>query len=139
LFDVGVLDNIPPSKLDKTSDKFRLTRAYTKDGGFYDYVAGEYSYILFEKDAMFMRSILNDRRDKNATHVHNPIMPGTTFRFEILGMGGIMFLSQFTLSNVPNTYSNEYSVWQVSDVKHRVENKVWTTEVVAQVRPLTIL
>ena len=86
-----------------------------------------------------MRSVLNDRRDKNSSHVHNSIMPGTTFTFETLGIGGITYLSQFTLSNVPNTYSSEYSVWQVSDVKHRVENKLWTTQVVAHVRPLTVL
>lgn len=141
LFDVGVYDELPPSNVDKKSgSKFRLTRMYTREGSFFDYITREdYSYILCENDSLFMRNILNDPKDKNATHIHNPIMPGTTFRFETLGMGGFMYLSQFTLANVPNTYSSEYSVWQISDVKHRVENKVWTTNVVAQVRPLSVL
>jgi hypothetical protein len=144
LFDIGVYDTTGPSKLDpKNNTKFGLTRAYTKGSDFYDYVTGTGAdrrrYILFEKNPDLMRSVLNDKRDKNASHIHNPIMPGTTFRFEILGLGGIMYLSQFTLSNVPNTYSNEYAVWQVSDVKHKVENKIWTTSVTAHVRPLSVL
>ena len=64
-------------------------------------------------------------------------MPGTNFTMELLGIGGITALSQFTLDHVPSSYNYERCVWQVSDVKQKVENKIWTTSVTAQARPLT--
>ena len=48
-------------------------------------------------------------------------------------------LSQFVIDHAPETYSYENAVWQVADVRHSIEDKNWTTTIVAQVRPLTIL
>ena len=78
-----------------------------------------------------------DKGDKKAIHVNNVIMPGTELKMELLGIGGITFLSQFTLDHVPSSYNYERAVWQVSQVSQKVENKVWTTTVMAQARPLT--
>lgn len=97
------------------------------------------TFILTETDSSFLRNILLDTRDKKAVYTNNAIMPGTEFKMELLGIGGITFLSQFTLEHVPSSYNYEQCVWQVSQVSHKIENKVWTTTVTAQARPLTVL
>lgn len=97
------------------------------------------TFILTETDSSFLRNILLDTRDKKAVYTNNAIMPGTEFKMELLGIGGITFLSQFTLEHVPSSYNYERCVWQVSQVSHKIENKVWTTTVTAQARPLTVL
>jgi hypothetical protein len=94
-------------------------------------------YILAEKSPDYLKKILWDKGDKKAIHVNNVIMPGTELKMELLGIGGITFLSQFTLDHVPSSYNYERAVWQVSQVSQKVENKVWTTTVMAQARPLT--
>ena len=106
---------------------------------FYVYVVGDTRYILAEKDSVFMTQLLTGTPDPQASYVNNAIMPGTTFTMEVLGISGITYLSQFTLDHVPDTYNYQNAVWQISDIKHRVENKMWTTSITAQVRPLTIL
>jgi len=58
---------------------------------------------------------------------------------DILGIGGITFLSQFTLDHVPSSYNYEQCVWQISQVSHKIENKVWITSITADPRPLTTL
>ena len=70
-----------------------------------------------------------------AVYTNNGIMPGTDFKMDFLGLSGITFLSQFTLDHVPRAYSYKNAVWQISDVRHKVENKVWTTSITAQARP----
>ena len=97
------------------------------------------TFILTETDSSFLKNILLDTRDKKAIYTNNAIMPGTEFKMELLGIGGITFLSQFTLEHVPSSYNYERCVWQVSQVSHKIENKVWTTTVTAQARPLTVL
>jgi hypothetical protein len=84
-----------------------------------------------------MKSVVHNKKDKIAPYINNPIMPGTTFDMETLGIGGITYLSQFTLSSVMDTYSKNQSVWQVANIKNKIEDKVWTTSITAYVRPLT--
>jgi hypothetical protein len=93
-------------------------------------------YILTETNSNFLKTILLDMKNASkAVYTNNGIMPGTDFKMEFLGLSGITFLSQFTLDHVPRTYSYKNAVWQISDVRHRVENKIWTTSITAQARP----
>lgn len=96
------------------------------------------TYILCETDKEFLNYVLN-LPDKNSTFLNNAIMPGTTLTLEFMGISGIDYLSQFVIDHAPETYSYENAVWQVADVRHSIEDKNWTTTIVAQVRPLTIL
>ena len=97
-------------------------------------------FILTETGPAFMKSILMDiKSTEKAVYAKNGLMPGTQFRMDFLGISGITFLSQFTLEQVPNLYDASNAVWQISDVKHKVENKIWTTNVSAQARPLITL
>jgi len=96
-------------------------------------------YILAETSSDFLKKILWDKGDKRAIHINNVIMPGTELRMELLGIGGITFLSQFTMDHVPSSYNYKRAVWQVSQVSQKVENKVWTTTIMAQARPITVL
>jgi hypothetical protein len=97
------------------------------------------TYVIAEKDPDFLKNILIDVDDKRAIYLNNGLMPGTEFHAEFLGIGGITYLSQFTLDHVPSTYNYKNAVWQIADVKHKIENKMWTTSIMAQARPLTIL
>ena len=100
-------------------------------------VTEKQNYILAENNSSFLKAIIIDTRDKKAVYTNNNIMPGTKFTMELLGIGGITFLSQFTLDHVPSSYNYERCVWQVSQVSHKVENKSWTTSVTAEARPLS--
>ena len=97
------------------------------------------TYVIAEKSSDFLKNILIDIDNKRAVYLNNGIMPGTEFHAEFLGIGGITYLSQFTLDHVPSTYNYKNAVWQIADVKHKIENKMWTTSIMAQARPLTIL
>ena len=144
MFDRGV---IPPEKIvisNKSEDsaKVKYKRMFTEQNkDFYVYKVDvnkvEQTYILAENDSSFLKGIIIDTRDKKAVYTNNNIMPGTKFTMELLGIGGITFLSQFTLDHVPSSYNYERCVWQVSQVAHKVENKSWTTSVTAEARPLS--
>jgi hypothetical protein len=58
---------------------------------------------------------------------------------ELLGISGVNYLSQFLIDHAPEAYNFENAVWQISDVKQNIEDKMWITTLVAQVRPLTVL
>ena len=125
-------------------DELRMKRLFSETHPiFYVYTFGSGAdtkrYILAEKDSVFMTRLLTGTPDPHATYINNAIMPGTTFTMELLGISGITYLSQFTLDHVPNTYNYKNAVWQIADVKQKIENKVWTTSIVAEVRPLTII
>lgn len=144
MFERGVL---PPDKITDSDNKkpseSKYKRKFTPENKqeFYVYKHGsgkDAAYrILAEQNQSFLKNILMDTKDKRTMYNNNGLMPGTNFTMELLGIGGITFLSQFTLDHVPNSYNYENAVWQVSDVKQKVENKTWTTTVVAQARPLT--
>jgi hypothetical protein len=99
----------------------------------------EKTYIIAEKNSDFLKNILIDIDNKRAVYLNNGIMSGTEFHAEFLGIGGITYLSQFTLDHVPSTYNYKNAVWQIADVKQKIENKMWSTSIMAQARPLTIL
>jgi hypothetical protein len=146
MFERGV---IPPDKVAKSNSspenkKAKYARLFTEQNkDFYLYVADvgkeKETYILTETSPATLKGILLDTKDKKAVYTNNSIMPGTEFKMEILGIGGITFLSQFTLDHVPTSYNYEQCVWQISQVSHKIENKVWTTSITAQPRPLTTL
>lgn len=142
LFDVGVYDSLKPSNTSGDNKKSKYTRLFkAEDSQFYVYNRKDgneiVSYILYEYDKSFMSSILNNKKDKKASYINNPIMPGTKLELEFLGIGGITYLSQFTLANVLDQYSYKNAVWQVSNIKNKIEDKQWTTTITAEVRPLT--
>lgn len=146
LFDHGALPATVDSNLNiegATTEEAILKRKFESEDMFYTYSSGKGAdakkYILAEKNASFMTSILTGVYDPKATYMNNAIMPGTEFRMEILGMSGITYLSQFTLDHVPEAYDYTNAVWQVSNVRHKIENKMWTTSITAEVRPLTSL
>lgn len=161
LFDVAAHAITTPSNKSDESSKSKYTRLFGEGSNFYVYKketfetqqvrrrtrAGTFqfeqervsiikSYILYEKDRSLMNFILGNKNDKNATYVNNNIMPGTKFDMELLGVGGILYLSQFTLANVLDQYNYKNAVWQVSTIKHKVEDKMWTTSIMAEARPL---
>jgi hypothetical protein len=144
MFDRGV---IPPKQVVKSNNsedgaKAKYKRMFNEQNkSFYVYTVDvqntKSTYVLTETDSSFLKSIILDSKDKKAVYTNNNIMPGTKFTMELLGIGGITFLSQFTLAHVPSSYSYEQCVWQVSQVTQKVENKVWITSVTAEARPLS--
>jgi hypothetical protein len=149
MFDRGVIDVIVSDKSEKTPDhKNKYIRLFTENNSnlvVYEtkkVKTGEKEkrkYILAEKNPNYIKTIILDSTDKKAVYTNNAIMPGTEFKMELLGIGGITFLSQFTLDHVPSSYNYERCVWQVSQVSQKIENKIWTTSITAQARPLTSL
>jgi hypothetical protein len=95
-------------------------------------------YYLYEKDKTFLNYLVTLPNAKSP-YLNNAIMPGTTLTIELMGIAGINYLSQFLIDHAPETYNYENAVWQISDIKQTVEDKNWTTTIVAQVRPLTVL
>lgn len=145
MFEMGILKNVETSNESPDSDKSEFTRLFTKDTecNFFTYTktVGKVPtvYILCESEPYFLKSILINLKNAKAIYTNHAIMPGTNIELEFLGIAGITFLSQFTLDHVPSSYAYDQAVWQVSDVKQKIENKMWTTTVVAQARPLTSL
>jgi hypothetical protein len=125
--------------------KKRQTRSNKNKNSFYVYYAQdpnnpkkELEYFICEKDSTFLNYILK-LPNKKSPYLNNAIMPGTTLTLELLGISGINYLSQFLIDHAPEAYNFENAVWQISDVKQNIEDKMWTTTLVAQVRPLTVL
>lgn len=147
LFDRGIYAKTTVSTASEKdpTGKAKYKRLFSDSGSnFYTFkkkiTNGKYDiFILCENGGEFLKSILLDNGNKSALYTNGGIMPGTMFRMELLGIGGIGFLSQFTLDHVPSSYNYERCVWQVSDVKQKIENKMWTTSVSAQARPLSTL
>lgn len=163
LFDRGVFTPTQTEKSDKANDseKLKLSRLFTEQNkDFYVYrynptkkgmsfierIVGtgtdvpDQIFILTETGPAFLKNILLEMKSaEKSVYTNNGIMPGTDFKMEFLGLGGITFLSQFTLDHVPASYNFKNVVWQIADVKHKVDNKVWTTSITAQARPLNSL
>lgn len=95
-------------------------------------------YYICEPEKDFMNYVLS-LPDTNASYLNNAIMPGTNLQLELLGISGVDYLSQFTIDHAPEPYCYRNAVWQISDIKQTVSEKVWKTNITAQVRPLTIL
>jgi hypothetical protein len=148
MFDRGIVERTPISNnSDKNSesDRAKFKRFFDENGNstFYTFKKGKGDdaevFILCENDSSFLKSLLLDTKNKDAVYTNNGIMPGTEINIEFLGIAGITFLSQFTLDHVPESYTYKKAVWQVSNVKQKIENNFWTTTITAQARPLTTL
>lgn len=142
LFDRGVIpqENAKPSNNTDKNGQTKLKRMFNSENKkeFYVHITPDKKvHILAETGPSFLKAVLLNTKDKRAVYTNNGLMPGTKFTMELLGIGGITALSQFTLDHVPSSYNYERCVWQVSDVKQKVDNKVWTTSVTAEARPLT--
>ena len=143
LYDRGIIDvtTVSDDSADSDKNKNRSDRDF-KLKGWYWYQNGNPDnkrYILVEPDSTFMQNIVS--RDKSGTiiYINSPMMAGTKFTMETLGIGGFTFLGQFTLDHVPKTYAYENCVWQIADIKQKIVNGLWTTEVTADCRPLSYL
>jgi hypothetical protein len=120
-------------QLERSEEKFKDCIYYKKDS------SGKLQkYYICEPEKQFMNYVLSIP-DTRAVYQNNAIMPNTTLTLELLGISGMNFLSQFTIDHAPETYCYSNAVWQVSDTKQSIEDKNWTTTIVAQVRPLTVL
>lgn len=97
------------------------------------------NYILYEPDREFLLSIIRNPKDSKALYLNNLPLPGVTLKLELAGMSGFTYLAQFVIDHAPRPYSYEASVWTITGVSNRIENKNWTTVITAEVRPLTIL
>jgi hypothetical protein len=125
--------------------KKRQTRSNKNKNAFYVYYAQDKNnpkkdleYFICEKNSTFLNYILK-LPNKKSPYLNNAIMPGTTLTLELLGISGVNYLSQFLIDHAPEAYNFENAVWQISDVKQNIEDKMWITTLVAQVRPLTVL
>lgn len=131
----AVAESLKKKREERSEEKFKKAGAvyYKKneDGTFT-------KYFLYEPTKDFLNYLVSIP-NKNAPYLNNGIMPGTTLTLELLGISGVDYLSQFTIDHAPESYSYSSAVWQITDVRQTVEDKAWTTTVVASVRPLTIL
>lgn len=126
-------DALKKKQLERSSEKFKDCIYYKKDA------AGKLQkYYICEPENEFINYVLSIP-DIKAVYQNNAIMPNTTLTLELLGISGMNYLSQFTIDHAPETYNYTNAVWQVSDIRQSIEDKNWTTTIIAQVRPLTIL
>lgn len=95
-------------------------------------------YFLYEPGKDFMNYILG-QPDLKAPYANSSIMPNTSLEIQFLGISGINYLAQFVLDHAPEAYDFTNAVWQVSDVRQVVEDKNWTTTIIANVRPISTL
>lgn len=97
----------------------------------------EYYYpILAERSKDFLKSVIMDPYDEYPTYTNNPLIPGSTYTMELLGIGGFSMFSQFTLAHVSDVFNYERCVWQVVGIRHVIDNNVWKTMITAQARPI---
>jgi hypothetical protein len=114
-------------------------RSETNEDTFLIYYEGtDKKYYLCEKTNDFLNYALRIP-DKKATYQNNGIMPSTTLSIDFLGIAGIDYLAQFLIDHAPEDYNYNNAVWQVTDIKQEIIDKMWTTQIVASVRPLSSL
>lgn len=56
-------------------------------------------------------------------------------KFTILGISGFRFGDLITIKGLPDKYKSPNGAFMVTETTHKVDNKMWTTEVDAQFRP----
>jgi hypothetical protein len=57
------------------------------------------------------------------------------FTFTVLGMSGFQVGHLFRVNGLPKQYSTDRGAFQVEEIKHKIDGKLWTTEVSAHYRP----
>jgi hypothetical protein len=143
LYDVGTLNKTEPSNSSPESKVPVSDRDFSPNSGRFTFYQNKEEnnkkYLIIEKDKMFMQSILSKDATGKMIYINSPILPGTKFTMETLGIGGFTFLGQFTLDHVPSSYAYKKSVWQIADIKQTIANGNWTTEITADCRPLSYI
>ena len=99
---------------------------------------GDHEYY-FTSNKNLMEKIVKGDGTPTAVYLNSAIMPGSTFEFETMGIGGFTFLGQFGLKNVPKQYAIGSAIWQISGVRQSIDTGTWKTTVSAQVRPMSFL
>lgn len=118
--------------------KKEQARSEKNKDAFWIYYASSKTYIICEKTKDFLNYVLT-LPNKKSSYLNHGIMPNTKLTIELQGISGIDYLSQFVIDHAPESYNYETAIWQVADITQNIEDKNWTTTIVAQVRPLTVL
>ena len=82
-----------------------------------------------------MLSLLSTPDGRANTSVNNSPMPGTSIEFTVLGIGGFKLFQIFAVSNLPEPYKDKV-VFQVTEIKHQLQDNDWATVIVCVVRPV---
>ena len=80
-------------------------------------------------------SLLSTPDGRANTSVNNSPMPGTSIEFTVLGIGGFKLFQIFAVSNLPEPYKDKV-VFQVTEIKHQLQDNDWATVIVCVVRPV---
>jgi hypothetical protein len=142
LYDYGTITSSLPPSVDSTKTQAEVSdRDFSNKFPFYqDGTKKNKKYLLIEPNVDFMKMVLSSDTTGKMIYMNSPLMPGTKFEMETLGVGGITFLSQFTLDHVPETYSYKNAVWQIADIEQKIaQGGMWTTRIVADCRPLSFI
>lgn len=118
--------------------KKEQARSEKNKDAFWIYYISDKKYIICEKTKDFMNYVLT-LPNKKSPYLNHGIMPNTKLTIELQGISGIDYLSQFVIDHAPEAYNFENAIWQIADITQNIEDKNWTTTIVAQVRPLTVL
>ena len=148
LYYVGLLREAEASDASPVADSSNQnkesvsSREFSDVGGWYFYKDDKSNkfYILVDPNSQFMKEILTSDESGTAIYMNSPLMPGTKFDMETLGIGGFTLLGQFTLDHVPPAYAFKRCVWQIGDIKQVISpGGVWKTMVTADCRPLSYI
>jgi hypothetical protein len=83
----------------------------------------------------------NDIRKPQTGHVsgggevYNGRPLPVSFTFTVLGMSGFQVGHLYRINGLPDQYSNGRGAFQVEEITHKVDSKLWTTEVTGKFRP----
>ena len=139
LYQYGTISDNTPSDYSPESLKEVDKRDFSNEFYFYQPPGSKRKNILVERDSEFMKGILSSDSSGKMIYINSPMMPGTKFEMETLGISGFTFLGQFTLDHVPKPYGYKECVWQIADIKQKVSSNTWTTTITADCRPLSYL
>jgi hypothetical protein len=124
------------SNTDAKNEKAKLSRN-TSDEGFNICSRGNVDFYLNEPSDTLMKQIVMEDKNAAAAYVNTPVMPNTTFEFEILGIAGFTFLGMYTLDHVPEQYSYKNAIWSIKSVKHTISYGTWKTTIGAELRQIS--
>jgi hypothetical protein len=140
LYDYGTIAEQSPANVSTANKKNVSDRKNTDNGQFLmKYRYNKRENIIVDKDVEFMKSVISSDSSGKIIYINSPIMPGTKFEMETLGIGGFTFLGMFTLDHVPKMYRYDNCVWQIGDIKQKITNGTWTTGITADCRPLSYI
>jgi len=89
---------------------------------------------LCEPDIDIQKSIMSDL-DTHNNALHNGIMPNTSLELTVQGISGLRFLDCFSVKNgLPKIYKKDV-LFQITNIKHVLQDGNWDTIITAGVRP----